>query len=734
LKRFVILVCTLVSACAAAQDRPSSSSSAGPPANWERPVPTPSSVQKTPATPPEAQALVDRVGNTGFIDVRGDSFNALTSKQKQLAYWLYQASVAIDPIFYDQLSAYGLRQKRLLEEIIAHRQGIEDTDALMNYAKLFWANRGNHNEVTSQKFLPEFTASDLELFALVALHNHAFSAPVYGLPALTTEAAVKKELQELGRAFFDPNFEPMITAKSPQGGKDIVQASSNTYYQGVTAAEADAFYKSSSPTLHPLTSRLVKRNGKIEELVYRAGTPDGRVAPGLYATYLKKANEYLARAQKFADAQQAKVIGDLIRFYQTGDFADWLKFGEDWVQNDEEVDFANGFIEVYRDARGAKGSSQSFVSVTDRPVTELLIKLAANAEYFEQKAPWADQYKKTNIKPPVVKAVETLIETGDFSVTTVGDNLPNENQIHEKFGTKNFLFTSSSRALQSAAGYCPLEEFAAGPEEIERGKKYGEQASMLMTAMHEVIGHGSGKLSTRVAPTGAERYLKEYFSTLEEGRADLMALWNAWDPKLQELGLIKGDQQEIAKMMYDNAVRAPLVQLRSIPRGDTVEEDHQRDRQLIVRYIQDKVPGSIEQFDRDGKTYIRVADYQKMRQGVGMLLAELMRIKAEGDYNAIKALVDKYAVHFDPAVRDQIVTRYKKLNLPSYWAGAYSKLTRWQAHHSSAAAITISYPRNVVQQFLDYGAMYDSNLTASTSQSGDKARSDQHRLPATQQK
>src|SRR5207248_7964280 len=287
----------------------------------------------------------------------------------------------------------------------------------------------------------------------------------------------------------------------------------------------------------------------------------------------------------------AQVIADLIRYYQTGDPADWLKFGSDWVQNNATVDFANGFIEVYRDARGAKGSSQAFVSITDKKVTDAMIKLAQNAEYFEQKAPWNDKYKKTAFKAPVVKAVETLIETGDFHVNTVGDNLPNENEIHEKYGTKNFLFTGSSRALNAATGTSALKEFAFSPEEVELGEKYGQEASDLMTAMHEVIGHGSGKLSPRLT-SGAESSLKEYFSTLEEGRADLMALWNVWDPKLKELGLIS-NQDEVAKAMYDSAATVALTQLRRIPRGDTIEEDHQRDRQLIARYIQDKVPGSI---------------------------------------------------------------------------------------------------------------------------------------------
>jgi dipeptidyl-peptidase-3 len=226
--------------------------------------------------------------------------------------------------------------------------------------------------------------------------------------------------------------------------------------------------------------------------------------------------------------------------------------------------------------------------------------------------------------------------------------------------------------------------------------------------MHEVIGHGSGKLSDRVSG-GAQHFLKEYFSTLEEGRADLMALWNVWDPKLKELGLIS-NQEEVAKAMYDSAALAPLTQLRRIPHGDTIEEDHERDRQLIAHYIADKVPGSIEQFTRDGKTYVRVADYQKMRQGVGMLLAELMRIKAEGDYDAIKTLVDEYGVHFDPALRDQVLARYKKLNLPTYFAGMNAQLTASFGKDGEIEKVKIDHLQDPVLQYLNYGAMYDKNL------------------------
>src|SRR6266571_5389606 len=489
---------------------------------------------REPAQQPPAgnSAIVERVGDTGFLQLEAESFRQLDARHQALAYWLTQASIAVDPIVYDQLSSYGVREKRLLEEIVAHPAGIppEAFADIRRYALLFWANRGNHNENTSQKFLPAFTFDALLQAALKAQASGAFTAPYADLPALATAADLTREVGALRASLFDASFEPTITAKTPPPGKDIIQASSNTFYRGVALPDLKSFREQ-----HPLNSRVVKgADGAIREDVYRAGTPDGRVPTGLYAVYLKKANEYLEKARAVADPAQAQVIADLIRFHQTGDPKDWLQFGGDWVRNDAPVDFANGFIEVYRDARGAKGSSQSFVTITDKPVSDAMKKLAQNAAYFEQKAPWDARYKKQAFQPPVVKAVEVLVETGDFHVTTIGDNLPNENQIREEFGSKNFLLLGSSHALSKASSRAVAGEFAVSQEETQRADRFGEDAEDMLTALHEVIGHGSGKLSERLK-TGAEPFLKEYFSTLEEARADLMGLFNIWDPKLKEL-------------------------------------------------------------------------------------------------------------------------------------------------------------------------------------------------------
>lgn len=629
-----------------------------------------------------ASPLVDRVGNTAFVQLEAGSFNSLTPKQQALAYWLSQASIAIDPIIYDQESRFGLRQKKVLEAVVAAKAKTDPAiyAKVLDFTKLFWGNKGNHNELTSQKVMPDFTPGELS--------------------RALTQAGRKDLLPEvdaLRASLFDPDFEPLMTAKSPAGNKDIVQASANNFYFGVSLADLKGFSEK-----YRLNSRVAKVNGKLVEQVYRAGTPDGRIPPGLYADYLHKAIGYFTKARDYAEPAQAHVIDDLIRYYQTGEYSDWIKFGVDWVQNDAPVDFANGFIEIYRDARGAKGTSQSFVCITDQKLSAAIHKIADNAQYFEERAPWNAAYKKQGVKPPTAKAVETTILTGDFHVTTTGDNLPNEDEIRAKYGSKSFLFSSSSRSFGVVTGSAMIDEFVLSPQEIALDRKYENEADELLTAMHEVIGHGSGKLSPKLTNV-ASFYLKEYFSTLEEARADLMALWNVFDPKLKELGIVSSD--DVGRVMYNSAARVMLTQLRRIPAGDTIEEDHQRNRQLIAKYIMDKT-GSIAIEHRNGKTYVVVRDYAKMREGVGMLLAELMRIKAEGDYAAIRQLIDQYGVHFDPKLRDEVVSRYQKLNLPTYWAGVNSDLAADLDSQGKVTKVTISYPRDIVKQQLSYSAMY----------------------------
>jgi dipeptidyl-peptidase-3 len=643
-------------------------------------------------------SLVERVGATGILQLEAESFRKLTPRQQALAYYLSRASIAIEPVIYDQMSRFGLRQKRILEAIVAHPRGVRPAalKKISDFTKLFWANAGNHNSYTSQKFLPEFTPEELEAAGLQAIRNGGL---------LMTPEEFRRELGELRQPLFDPEFEPMSTAKSPRGGLDILQASAVNLYTGVSMEDLKNFHEQ-----YPLNSRVVKMpDGRLVEQVYRAGTPDGSVPPGLYAEYLSKAVGFLEQAKPYAEPGQAAVLDALARYYRTGDPRDWVRAGELWVQNKVTVDFSNGFVEVYRDPRGAKGAMQGFVSVTDDAVNHVMLKLADNAQYFEDRAPWDAQYKKQGVKPPLAVAVEMLAENGDFTISTVGVNLPNESEIHQKYGTKSFLITGSSRAFARATGTTALEEFASSPEELRIMRAHGEEADNLMTALHEVIGHGSGKLSPKLTREPAF-YLKEYFSTLEEARADLMALWNISDPKLRELGLVS--HPDVAKAMYHTAARVMLTQLRSTTEGDQIEEDHQRNRQLIAGYIMDKT-GAIEVVTkRDGKRYVVIKDFERMREGVRMLLAELMRIKAEGDYEAGKALVERYGIRFDPKVRDEVVARYKKLNLPTFWAGINPELTPVFDRAGKITSVRISYPRDFTRQRLSWSAMYEPGLLA----------------------
>ncbi len=638
---------------------------------------------------PPSSPVVDRVGQTGFVQLGAASFAPLSPKEKVLAYWLSMAAIALHPVVFDQNSPYGLEEKHLLEQILTHTRGIDPQvlRKLTDYTKLFLANRGNRNSFTSRKFLPEFTFEDLKMAAELALRNGARIGPA---------ARLGKTLEELRKPVFDPDFEPMLTVKNPQGDEDPLEASANNLYQGVRLSDLEGFQEK-----YALNSRLVKKNGKLVEQVYRAGTPDGKIPPGLYSAELGRAVRYLRLALPHAAESQRKALKDLIRYYQTGDPADWRQFNLAWVRDDSTVDFSHGFIEVYKDARGRKGAAQAYVTVVDKKTDKLMQDLAGQARYFEQHAPWEDKYKLDNPHPPVAKAVEALIETGDFDITTVGENLPNEAEIHDQYGSKSFIFTGSSRALTEAAGTKALREFACSEEEIARAEKYRELASTLLVAMHEVIGHGSGKMNPKLKEEPAF-YLKEYYSTLEEARADLVALWYFFDPTLIEMGAMP--DLEVAKTAYDGEVRASLVQLREIPTGDTIEEDHRRGTQLIVGYIQDKT-GAIEPVEREGKIYLVVKDYSKMRAGVGLLLAELMRIKAEGDYRAILALISRYGIHFNTTWRDQVLKRYRKLDLPIFWTGINPDLQPRFGKSGNIVDVEITYPRDILKQQLRYSVI-----------------------------
>jgi len=637
---------------------------------------------------PERRYLAGQVGRFAIVQVYADEFDELTPQQRVLAYYLAQAGIAGDPIYYDQVSPYGLELKQLLEGIWTHSRGIPPDllQKIQDYTQLFWIEHGNYNDQTAQKFLPSFTAAELNEAALIAFRNGAnFEVKdSKGLDVL---------LARLAKPIFDASYLPTRTAKNPPSGEDMLMASGNNFYENVSLADLANFTEN-----YALNSRVEKRGGKLYEDVWRAGTRDGRVPPGRYSAYIARIIAELNRASSVADPPQVEALRRLINYYETGEKSDWLSYNTFWVQTPLTVDTINGFIETYMDARGQKGSYESLVSVADSKETELMRQLAANAQYFEDGAPWLDEYKKQGVRPPIANVVTVLSEAGaDGPISPGGINLPNEQEIRQKYGTKSILLLNITNALAEAIGEKAIDEFSSNAEEKERGHKYYAESHRLMIAMHEVLGHGSGKVSD--ALTADPRvYLKEYYSTLEESRADLVALWDFADPKLADLGI--QNQDELMKAAYDAEARAGLTVLyRS--QGDQIVEDHDRGTQMIVHYLTDKYH-CIEPVTVDGKIYLHVTDYEKMHEGVGALLAELMRIKAEGDYAAIQSLVNQYGVKLDPAWRDEVVRRGHAINLPAQGAFLSPIIEPIRDASRHVVDAKIRYPTDLADVMLTY--------------------------------
>jgi dipeptidyl-peptidase-3 len=646
--------------------------------------------QPAPAGPQaERQYLIEQAGSFAVTQVYADGFDKLTPRERLLAYHLAEAGIAGDPIYSDQIAPYGIELKQLLEGIWTHPAGI-DTAALekiRRYTKQVWIQHGNYNLDSARKYLPEFTSGELRAAAQRALKNGAnFGAK--------TDEQLDALLARLEKPVFDVNYKTFLTAKTPPPGQDVLTASGNNLYESVTRADAEQFTGQ-----YALNSRLVKRDGRVFEEVWRAGTPDGKVPPGRYAEYIRRVIAHLEQAAAVAEPAQADELHKLIRYYQTGEKSDWYAYCISWVKSATTVDAINGFIEVYLDPLGAKGAYESVVSFVDADQTKLMRALADNAQYFENRAPWIDAYKKQNVRPPVAHVITVVSEAGEGGpISAAGINLPNEQAIRQQYGAKSVLLFSVSAAFAQATGEKALREFSATREEIERGRKYYFESRKLMVAMHEVLGHGSGKVSEKLT-ADPHSYLKEYYSTLEEARADLVALWDFADPKLTELGV--ADREELMRAAYDTEARNGLVLLFRYPHGDQIEEDHDRGTQMIVHYLMEKF-GCIEAVTQEGKVYLRVTDYAKMRAGVGALLAELMRIKAEGDYEAIRNLVGAYGVKLNTQWRDQVQERGKRIGLPT--RGAFLSPIIEPVRDASGELIDarLRYTLDLAEVMLDY--------------------------------
>jgi dipeptidyl-peptidase-3 len=645
-----------------------------------------------PATPAGATAptterkyLLERVDDAAVVQLYADQFAALPLKDKTLVYHLVQAALAGRDIVYDQKHRNALEMRGVLEAIISRPAGV-DTQTLREierYTKLFWINTGPYNNLTSRKFVLKVTPQALATAAQTAEKSGATfpTQPGESLDAL---------LARLGPMFFDASVDPIVTNKNPGPGKDILTASANNLYAGVSMADLKGFTEKNG-----LNSRLVKTNGRLVEEVYKI---DGR-----YGKQIAEIIRHLEAAIPFASEPTAAAIKALIQWYRTGDDRDRAKYDIAWVRDkDSTVDTINGFIEVYMDPRGVKGSWEALVFHVNKEKTERIKKFADNAQWFEDHMPYDAKYRKPNVTGIVANAIDVVMETGDSGpVTPIGINLPNDQSIREQYGSKSVSLANVNEAYDKSQPESMRSEFSWSPEEAARAAKFGSLSGELTTDMHEVIGHASGRQAAgfKGTPQGA---IKEHFSALEEARADLVGLYFLPDPKLVEIGLFPAaDQDAIVLAEYEYYTRNALMQLRRIREGTQIEEDHMRNRQMIVRWLMANTK-SIESRTRDGKSYLVMVDPKAFRDGVGKLLAEVQRIKSEGDYAAAKMLFETHGVHFDPTLRDEIVKRVDDLKLPSYTGFVMPKLTAVTDASGTITDVTVSYPMDLTKQMLEY--------------------------------
>lgn len=638
--------------------------------------------------PAERPYLLERIGDAAVVQVYADSFKDLPLEQKKLAWHLYQAAIAARDIYYDQRHAQSLTIRDLMEAIVVVpdvapepvRQKIE------RYTKLFWINNGPYHNLTARKFVIECTRDELA----AAVNKAAASGAALPLAKGETPDAL---VDRLAPMLFDPNHQPIVTNKTPGEGKDILKDSSNNLYVGVSTADLKGFTEK-----YELNSRLVKEGDKLVEQPYKVG--------GLYDAQIRAVIAHLKEAVKVAPPASAKAIEALVKLYETAEDADRVAYDIAWVQDkDALIDTINYFTEVYMDARGKKASHEAIVSYVNPAKTAEIRKIAEQATYFEANMPCDPKYRKPDVKGITANAIDVVVETGDAGpITPIGINLPNDQAIREKYGSKSVSLSNIIEAYEKSTSPGLRTEFAWTPEEAARSEKYGALAQDLTVNMHEVIGHASGRISEALNGKPQD-LLKEQYSALEEGRADLVALYYIADPKVVELGLVKAEEhKDVVLAEYEYYTRNAIVQLRRVREGDQIEEDHMRNRQMIVHWLLANTK-AIEKRERDGKTFYVMVDANAFREGVGKLLAEVQRIKSEGDYAAAKALFETHGIKFDPKLRDEVLARVDKLNLPSYTGFVMPRL---EAEKNPAGEITdvkVSYPKDLTRQMLEYSAI-----------------------------
>ena len=647
----------------------------------------------------EFNYMVDKFADLEILRYQVPGFESLSLRQKQLLYHLSEAALMGRDILFDQNGRYNLAIRRTLEVIYTDYKGDQENPefkALETYLKRVWFSSGIHHHYALDKFQPEFSAE----FFMNCLHQVDASK----LPLQQGEN-VDQLLAKLARVMFDPSVMPKRSVQS--GDDDLILASSNNYYGGgINQKEVEDFYaqmKQGQDTIAPisygLNSRLVKENGEIKEKVWKVG--------GLYSEAIEHIVAELQAAIPFAenDAQKA-IIEKLIAYYQTGDLKTFDAYSILWVEDTaSEVDFVNGFIETYGDPLGMKASWESTVNFINKEATTRTRIISDKAQWFEDHSPVDARFKKEEVKGVSAKVITVAMLAGDcYPATPIGINLPNADWIRRDHGSKSVTIENITEAYDKAAqGNGFGEEFIWSDTERELSKQYGFQSDNLHTDLHECLGHGSGKLLPGTDPDA----LKAYSSTLEEARADLFALYYMADPKIIELGLLPNEDAYKAAY-YKYIMNGLMTQLVRIELGKDVTEAHMRNRQLIAKwaYEQGKAEKVIELAEKEGKHYIVVNDYDKLRELFGKLLAEVQRIKSEGDYAAGKALVENYGVKVDPALHKEVLERYAKLNLAPYKGFVNPIMKEVKNAKGEVTDIVLDYSEGYAEQMLRYSRNY----------------------------
>lgn len=643
---------------------------------------------------------VEQFADLQILRYRVPGFEQLSLRQKQLIYYLSEAALEGRDILFDQNGKYNLQIRRLLEAVYTHFKGDRTSEpfrALEVYLKRVWFSNGIHHHYACDKFVPGFTAAYLE-------------EVIQSLPAEVLPLEEGETCRAMCDKLFPVIFDPAVMPKrvNQADGEDLVQTSAANYYEGVTQQEAEAFYAAQKkaddpePVMYGMNSRLVKKDGRIYEQVWKVG--------GMYSAAIEKIIIWLEKAETVAENDaQREVIRLLIEFYRSGDLKVFDAYSIAWLKDTgSQVDFVNGFIESYGDPLGMKASWESIVNFKDMEATHRTETISSNAQWFEDHSPVDARFKKEEVKGVSAKVITAAILAGDlYPSTAIGINLPNSNWIRSVHGSKSVTIGNLTDAYNKAArGNGFREEFVYSDVERELLEKYADITDDLHTDLHECLGHGSGKLLPGVDPDA----LKAHGSTIEEARADLFGLYYLPDAKMVELGLVP-DAEAYKAEYYSYMMNGLMTQLVRIEPGCTVEEAHMRNRQLIARWALEhgKDEKVVEMVVRDGKTYVRINDYAKLRTLFGKLLAEIQRIKSEGDYEAARQLVETYGVQVDPVLHAEVLQRYRSLHLAPYKGFLNPVYTPQTDAGGNIVDVQISYTEGYAEQMLRYSRDY-SNL------------------------